>query len=228
MALRIKKKFRKQTVRKKVLLNLLAALFSIALLVYGVYGLVRRENTINQDVPVIETELITESVAEPSESLPEEACRDYKVAADMPRRIIIPSLNISGCIQRVGIDQENNIAVPTNIHLAGWYADSAIPGESGVSIVAGHVLGRYLDAIFAKLNQLPVGEIIEIEMGDLSIRRFEVKSIDNYDLASADKEIFASTDGIEKQLNLITCSGEYDDQERTYKDRLLVRAQLLE
>lgn len=47
------------------------------------------------------------------------------------------------------------MAVPNNIHMAGWFMDSVRPGQMGLSIIDGHVDGRRETAIF---NASPVSE----------------------------------------------------------------------
>ena len=168
--------------------------------------------------------VVTESIAAPEETRPTEACANYKVADAQPRKIEIDAVNVSACIQRVGLDQNNSIAVPSNIHLAGWYIDSPAPGKPGVSIIDGHVSGRYNDAVFVKLASVKENDSVRIQMGDMSWINYKVLSVGSYDLNGAGEALFKQLPSVDKQLTLITCGGKYDSQNQTYDKRVIVRA----
>lgn len=207
-----------------------AALFciGIALLLYAGVELWRWYGASHNPNPIITTEEITHSVDEPDETPPVEACAAYTVPATQPRQIEIPAIGVSGCIQRVGIDQNGAIAVPNNIHLAGWYTKSAVPGGEGVSLIDGHVLGRYNDAIFANLNSVQPGDTIRIQMGDLEWREFAVLSRDIYTIEQTASEQLRQVEDAEHQLTLITCGGNWLPAEQTYDQRIVVRSKLIQ
>lgn len=188
----------------------------------------QRHQTTHLPNPEIPTEVITHETEEPDETPPIEACRDYAVDDHLPRQIELPSVGASGCIQRVGVAADNAIAVPTNIHLAGWYVGSAIPGQPGVSIVDGHVLGRYNDAIFARLGELQPDEKIRIQFGDKTWKEFSVVSVDSYSVKQASEEQYKALPDVDKQLTLVTCGGTFDRLSQTYDRRVIVRAGLVE
>ena len=58
------------------------------------------------------------------------------------RRLLLQVISIDAYLQNVGVDQNNQIAVPNNIHIAGWFVDSVRTGENGLSIIDGRVDGR--------------------------------------------------------------------------------------
>lgn len=203
----------------------LLILLSIGLLSFAAYGLWDWSNTTRGPEPVIAEDTITHSTDRPDETQPTQACADYRVPPSQPRQIEIPDLQVSGCIQKVGIDQHNAIAVPPNIHLAGWYTDSVLPGEPGVSVVVGHVLGRYNDAIFAQLSTLSVGDVFRIQFGDMSWKEFEVLSTDDYSVEQTATEQFRQLDDVERQLTLVTCGGTWLPDEETYDRRVVVRSE---
>lgn len=196
----------------------------VGLLTIGGIEAWRWFSTTHSATPSLSTTTVTESTSTPDETPPTEACQDYTVDAHLPRKISIETIGVSGCIERVGVDQHGAVAVPTNIHAAGWYTQSVLPGEKGVSLIDGHVLGRYNDAIFAKLADVRAGNVIVIEFGDGAVKKFEVKEIDTYDLAAAQDEFLKQSPDIDTQLTLITCGGTYDSQAKTYDKRVIVRA----
>lgn len=174
--------------------------------------------------PVISAAVVTHSSDAPDETPLGDVCDRYQVPGNEPRKIAIPKLGISECVQKVGIDQRNAIAVPTNVHLAGWYSESVRPGEVGVSIMDGHVRGRYRDGIFVRLHELVEGDEIRIEMGDGSLRTFVAAKTSSYSVEAAGAELFKSL--YSTQLNLITCGGAYNEAAQEYPERVIVQARL--
>lgn len=137
----------------------------------------------------------------------------------------MPTINTDGFIQKVGVDQKKQIAVPNNIHVAGWFNQTAIPGEKGLSIIDGHVTGRVNNGIFKDLGKLKDGDIFKIEFGNGTSKEFKVvKKIDSLVKDSA-SVLFSQEPGIERQVNLITCSGVFDRKTQSYPNRLVVIAE---
>lgn len=97
----------------------------------------------------------------------------WKGKPEDPKKIIIPSLDIDGYIQNVGVDQNKEVAVPNNIHIAGWFVDTVLPGQKGLSIIDGHVDGRTTDGIFKNLSQIKPGAQIQIIFGNGSSKTFK-------------------------------------------------------
>ncbi len=150
---------------------------------------------------------------------------NYKVAADKPRKITAKNNLIQGFIQQVGLKNEQ-VDVPTNINVAGWYNQSEAVGSVGLSIIDGHVSGKYSDGVFKNLKKLRVGDTIEIEMGDHSIKTFSVKSVTQVPEDKASAKLFEKDPTIKSQLNIITCGGTFDRASQTYADRIIVKASL--
>ncbi|HRI05985.1 MAG TPA: class F sortase [Candidatus Dojkabacteria bacterium] len=169
-------------------------------------------------------DVVTESTKKPSEKV----IKEYKVAKDMPKKIIFPTLSKSGYIQQVGIDQENKIAVPTNIFLAGWYVNSVKPGEKGLSILDGHRDGVISAGIFHNIEKLKKGDRVMIEYGDESILYFEVEEVAVVDEKDSEKIMYSKRQSIESQLNLVSCIGTYNEKEQTYDKRVIVVTKLVE
>ena len=202
--------------------RLVIFIVATGLITYGASSLFERHNAVNGPTPVIETEAVVVSdTNEPSEVKPVD---DYTVAADMPRRIILPSLDTEGFIQQVGTTEDNAIAVPSNIHVAGWYVESEKPGEAGLSIIDGHVSGKYNDGVFKRLGKFRSGDQFSVEYGDLTTRNFEVVETKTLPEEESAAFLFERNDNINNQLNLITCGGPFDSQTDSYADRVIVVA----
>lgn len=171
--------------------------------------------------------VVTTDISSPDESkVTAQDAASYTVPADQPRSILLPTISASGLIQKVGLTADNAMAVPSNIHFAGWFAQSVAPGKPGLSIIDGHVSGRYADGVFKNLKNLKTGDPIGVEFGDKSIRPFEVISVASMPEAEAAKILFDKHDDIDEQLNLITCDGKFNKATQRYADRVIVVAKL--
>src|SRR5688572_10692007 len=70
---------------------------------------------------------VTYSTLTPDEQKIDESKYSWQGAVDEPKYISLPSIGASGFIQNVGVDQNQQIAVTTNIYLSGWFTESAKP-----------------------------------------------------------------------------------------------------
>ena len=212
---------------KKILASKLSLILIIAGLVifsYASYSIFRRYTSTygTATLPPVAS-VVTSSTKEPDEKMPDMSA-PYDVAEDMPRRLIMDSTSVNGFIQQVGIDEQNAISVPSNVHLAGWYVNSKKPGDEGLSIVDGHVSGKYNDGIFKKLSQAKVGTVFSVEFGDLSVRRFEVVEVKQLPESQSADFLLKHDESIKAQLNLITCGGKFNKVADTFDDRIIVVA----
>lgn len=203
------------------------ALVGVLLAGYAGWGLVNRYRATHAPVtkalpPAAQT--VTEPVGRPDET-PIKSQASYQVPADQPRQIEVPSLNIQGFIQRVGRVSDGSMAVPTNIHLAGWYVEGPRPGEEGVAVLDGHLQGLYGPGIFAHLADVKPGAEINVEFGDGSRRYFKVSKVTTYVLAEASRHLFDRLPGVTSQLNLVTCAGDFDRGQGTFTQRVIVSAE---
>lgn len=171
----------------------------------------------------VDAPVIALSTDFPEEKLPQQVGYEWRGRENDPKNIIIPSLGIDALIQNVGVDQNQQIAVPNNIHIAGWFVDSVRPGEKGLSIIDGHVNGQTSDeGVFKNIPQLQEGDTVDIVFGDDSVVSFQVRTSRSVSLAEAGDALFSQIPDISRQLNLITCAGNYDTQSRTYDTRHIV------
>lgn len=201
-----------------VVLTLLGAF----LVSYGVYGVYDRWQTIHK--PTVADASKADS-ARPSEApLPvsESELPPFKYVPEDPKVIRIPAIAVEGYIQNVTVDRYSSIGAPSNINLAGWYTGSVKPGENGLSIIDGHVQGRYKPGIFKNLANLNAGDEFSVEFGDRSNKDFLVVSVNTYTLEQSNEALFALDSTLGSQLNLITCGGKFNKSSQTYEKRVIV------
>lgn len=207
---------------RRIWLPGLLAIAGVSLISFGAFTLLQRYRYLHKPAVVNGGQTVTTSTDRPDES--DFNCDDYRVAPDQPLRITIDSINVNGCIQKVGIDQQNRVAAPQNIHMAGWYTGSAKPGESGVSLIDGHVQGRYKPGVFKKLDKLKPGDSIIVTRGDDTTSAFAVMNVRRYPADEAAAHMLAKEPDVDSQLNLITCGGAYDPALNSYEQRTIVTA----
>ncbi len=145
--------------------------------------------------------------------------------AGLPRRLVIPSIKVSAAIQSVGLGQNEEMDVPNNFQDVGWFNLGSRPGERGSAVVAGHLNNDYGAAgVFWHLNKLKAGDDIYIIDEKGKSLHFKVSGKKVYSADSSVEEIFGKSDKI--RLNLITCSGVWDEKTQNYNNRLVVSADL--
>lgn len=154
------------------------------------------------------------------------ALGDHIVAPHEPRYLSIAKLGVKGRVMQVGVNAQGQLEAPYNVNDAGWYRESALPGDAGgAMLVDGHAYGPTQPGIFDRLEDLQAGDQIQVERGDGKMFTFKVVKTktfnnDNVDMASA----MVSADTNRLGLNLITCSGEYDPRTGDYDQRHIVYA----
>lgn len=210
---------------KKILKNKkLLLVLIVILIVGGVTGIVLSRNN-KKTSQQKNADVVTFSTDKPDENKPNKDTYKWQGKPTDPKYITMPSISGEGFIQKVGVDQNKEIAVPGNIHVAGWFNQTVVPGEKGLSILDGHVTGRVNNGIFKDLIKMKTGDVFKIEYGNGSSKEFKVvKSVD-IEVAKAAGVLFSQEPGIERQVNLITCSGKFDKKTQHYLNRLIVIAQ---
>lgn len=170
--------------------------------------------------------VVTHSSDRPDETKPG---KDYKWSgsSEDPKYIKLTSIKAEGYIQNVGVDQHNAVTVPSNIHIAGWFTQSARPGQEGLSIIDGHVDGWTSHGIFFKLKNLKVGDTYSIEMGSGKKYTYKVTKVESVETDKAAALLYSQDPSIKSQLNLITCGGKFDKKSKQYLNRIIVTSELI-
>lgn len=160
----------------------------------------------------------------PSSAKPSQGEIDnYKVAPDLPRYISIPAIHVGKTrIFGLGI-RDGKITSPNNIYDAGWYNNSAKPGQEGAMFIFGHVSSWTTNGIFHDLKKLKSGDQVTIARGDnktltYKVVKTKIYKADNVNMNEVLSPIVAGTKG----LNLMTCTGQIVKGTSEFKERLVV------
>mgnify|MGYP001345886923 CR=1 FL=1 len=177
--------------------------------------------------PAEAPKVVTYSTDKPDESKIDKNTYKWTGAAADPKYIDIPAIGVGGFIQAVGVDQDNRVAVPTNINLTGWFVDTVRPGDIGLSVIDGHVDGLTTDGIFSRLKELKKDQIVSIEFGSGQKKSFKVIEVQTLDTKGSEAVLFSQKAGVSRQVNLVTCGGTFDETAKSYDKRVIVSAEAM-
>lgn len=145
-----------------------------------------------------------------------------EVYSGFPKRLQIPSINVDATVENVGLTDLGAMDVPKGPLDVAWFDLGPYPGEIGSAVIAGH--SGYKDgkaAVFDNLYKLKKGDKLYVKDKTGATITFVVREFQSYDPRDTVPAVFTSDDG-KAHLNLITCTGAWDDKERTHADRLVV------
>lgn len=152
----------------------------------------------------------------------------YALPHAEPIRLRIPEIGLDVPFEDpLGIDERGVVEVPKKYTTVGWYRYGPTPGEKGPAVVLGHVDSYKGPAVFHKLPQLNVGDLIEVEREDGTRATFIVEHTARYEQDDFPNEIVYG-DISYAGLRLVTCMGTFDRKVQRYSHNLVVFARLIE
>jgi hypothetical protein len=147
-------------------------------------------------------------------------------SAVVPTRLALPSAGVDTFLSGIDVDGSGALAPPADPTTAGWHAGSAVPGETGPAVIAGHVDWAGAPGIFARLDEVAVGDPVVVGRTDGTTQRFTVTRVVRYAKAAFPAaEVYGATPDAE--LRLITCGGAFDPVSGSYRDNVVVYARLI-
>lgn len=150
---------------------------------------------------------------------------ENKSTFGLPVELMIPAIGVDAHIQYLGITPKGEMAVPDNIIDVGWFKLGPRPGDKGSAVIAGHFNGESNKAgVFTNLYKLEVGDRLSIKDDSGASITFVVRGKRAYNSGYAD-DVFSRNDGT--YLNLITCDGLWDEVKKSYRQRLVVFADIM-
>ncbi|MFC9676805.1 MULTISPECIES: class F sortase [unclassified Streptomyces] len=145
-----------------------------------------------------------------------------------PTRLLIPKIGVNAPFTELAIGPTGQLQPPpaSDTNLVGWMASGVTPGETGTSIIAGHVDTKTSAAVFAGLRNLKTGDTFTVKREDASTASFVVDSVETFAKNNfPDERVYGDTP--QAQVRLITCTGVYDHVKKDYIDNLVVFAHLV-
>ncbi len=140
-------------------------------------------------------------------------------------RIVIPRIGVDAPITVKGIGADGVMEAPDGPEDVAWYGFTARPGSGGNAVFSAHLdYHNYGPAVFAGLNELENGDLVEVYLADGTVYRYEVVLSLSYPAETAPSEDIVGPTSREV-ITLITCAGSFDQASRRYSHRLVVRAE---
>lgn len=144
----------------------------------------------------------------------------------VPVRLRIPAIGVDASLMQLGLASDGSVQVPpiTAHDRAGWYRHSPTPGQTGPSVILGHVtVGSYGDGVFRRLGELRRGDRIAARLENGTTAGFAVTDVRT--VAKADFPAEAVYGNVNRpELRLITCGGPHGGD--GYRDNVIVFAEL--
>jgi LPXTG-site transpeptidase (sortase) family protein len=143
-----------------------------------------------------------------------------------PVRISIPAIGVNARVIALGLNSDDTMQVPTNYADTGWFQPGPEPGEVGPAIIVGHLNSKRGPAVFQRLSELRVGQVITVHLKGGSVVRFRADSMirvakDHFPT----KRVYARTK--QPTLRLVTCAGPFDPVTGHHADNYIVFASLV-
>lgn len=199
--------------------GVIGATIGVAIVVLFGNGRVQRQVSIPASLATTVPSEAAESSDGAGEPLPSEAS-DEKVPE--PVRVVIPAIDVDAELVPLGLNDDGSMEVP-NFGLAGWYEPGPWPGAPGPAVIAAHVDSVNGPDVFYRLKELERGDKIIVERKDGSKVTYRARKSEQQlkeDLPV--DRIWNDTD--KPVLRLITCGGNFDREERSYKSNVIVYA----
>jgi LPXTG-site transpeptidase (sortase) family protein len=148
------------------------------------------------------------------------------IARSVPVRLQIPDIGVDTPVVSLGLAADGTVQVPPieADSPAGWYSGSPTPGQTGPSVLLGHVtVGKYGDGVFRQLDRLRPGARVRVRLADGAMTDF---TVDTVRTVAKDQfptqEVYGNVD--RPELRLITCGGPRTSD--GYLDNVVVFASL--
>jgi len=154
---------------------------------------------------------------EPEEPPVEEPPR---VIESLAARMRIPALSLDYEVQSLGADETGTMLIAPALEIISWFDRSAIPGNEGNAIFGGHNLWNGVRSRIYTLDELEIGDELEIEYEDGTVLRFYMESVFVYELKTAPAHLIMDTKG-ESRLTLITCKPPFNPSTGTSDNRIV-------
>ena len=147
------------------------------------------------------------------------------IAPNAPVSVAIDELGVRAPVDPVGIYEDGSVEIPEDVSRVGWYRFGSDPAQGeGSTVIVGHRDGFDQGAgAFYSIAGLDIGDAIEVELADGSLREYEVvaREVVAKNLLPT-SDLFAEN-GPER-LTLISCIGYFDRDGDGYRENVVVTA----
>lgn len=141
-----------------------------------------------------------------------------------PRRVRIAAAGLDVPVAPVGVAKNEQMRLPANPGVLGWYRFGPAPGAgTGSAVLAGHVDSeRYGVGPLADLGVVAPGDRVRVRLASGRWAAYRVDSIERFDRRALPDAVFGRA-GPER-LRIVTCTGAYLPDAGGYQENLVVTA----
>jgi Sortase domain len=146
----------------------------------------------------------------------------------IPVSVEIPAIGVHSVLLRLGVKPDGTMQVPPlqRPRAAAWYKYSVTPGQTGTSVIEGHVDNDQGPAVFFRLGALRPGDLVNVRLADGVTAIFRVTGVRQYPKSTfPSKAVYRATRFA--ALRLITCGGAFDYATSQYRSSTVVFAFLV-
>ncbi|MGA9870301.1 MAG: class F sortase, partial [Rhodococcus sp. (in: high G+C Gram-positive bacteria)] len=138
-----------------------------------------------------------------------------------PTRVSIPSIELDEGLVDLGLTDTGEMEVPSDFDDVGWFTGGGRPGGYGPTVLAGHVDSTTGPAVFDRLPELAVGELVTVTDESGRVARYRIERTADYAKSEFPTAmVFGATRTDE--IRLITCSGAFDAAVGSYERNVVV------
>ncbi len=137
----------------------------------------------------------------------------------------IPRLKLDVSLIDLHVLPDSSMSVPQDAKDVGWWAEGPRPGAAGAALVAGHVDSKAGPAVFFRLKEMVVGDLVTVDRADHTSVVFKVVSKATYTRSDFPDDVVYRVSG-KPSLHLVTCDA-FDPSIGHYSANLVVFADLV-
>ena len=179
--------------------------------------------TQNTNPPEIEPMAVVsrQFIAEFSDFIEPDFVKNLEInIASLPVRMRIPALSVDYEIWGLGADATGTMMIVPELDITTWFDLSSIPGNKGNAILGGHNIWGGVRSGLYTLDELEIGDEMEIEYDDGSTMLFLMESVFVYPLATSPAHLIMDVRG-DARVTLITCKGPFNASTGTSDYRIV-------
>ena len=141
-----------------------------------------------------------------------------------PAAVSVPAIGLDAPLIGLGIADDGAMEVPVDADDVGWFTGGGKPGGRGPTVIAAHVDSASGPAVFARLDELVLGDRVDVTTVDGGVVSYAVTEV-----VDVPKAEFPTTRVFGAQptdrLRLITCGGVFDRGSGHYDQNRVVFAE---
>jgi hypothetical protein len=157
---------------------------------------------------------------------PKRPARPRTLPPSPAKTVTIRYLGIEAPVTGLRLDGRRRLPAPPDDkpELVGWYEQGPAPGGPGTAVVVGHRDTRTGPAVFAALDMIKSGRVVEVLRADGRTAVYTVDAVRTYEKSRfPNKKVYGHRG--RPELRLITCGGAYD-RRKGYASNVVVFAHL--